>query len=75
MASYFVYCPPPGSSTPGAVGDGDWGGEGVQAGAGKLPHLDRVHDDFEATSGEHLGFPKRMVIQVAARENTRGGGD
>ena len=29
------------------------------------------HDDFKATDGEHLGFPKRMVIQMAVREKTR----
>lgn len=36
------------------------------------PYLNRVHDDFKATDGEHLGFPKRMVVQMAVQEKTWG---
>lgn len=32
---------------------------------GNPPYLNGIHDDFKATDGEHLGFPQRMVIQVA----------
>lgn len=40
---------------------------------GDKPYLNGIHDDFKAADGEHLGFPQRMVVQVAVREKNMGG--